>query len=117
MDRSVEFYTKVLGLKVLDTYRNTGRGKDIVFLGLDEPVLELLSATTNPEANIRPSRGCYDHLAWYVDDIEASVTALKSCGVALNPDQVMTVLDGRRVAFFQGPDGERVELVERAPIV
>ncbi|HSL93151.1 MAG TPA: VOC family protein, partial [Bacillota bacterium] len=64
--------------------------------------------------NIRTERGPFDHLAWYVDDIESEVTRLKGLGVEFRPDQIMTVLDGRKIAFFFGPDGERLELVQRA---
>jgi len=114
IDRSVAFYTRVLGLKVLEEYRNNGTGKEIVFLGIDEPVLELLSSLTNPESNHRPARGSYDHLAWQVNDIDSSLNALKELGVNFSPESTLTVLDGRKIAFFTGPDGERVELVQRA---
>lgn len=93
MKQSVSFYTRVLGLSVLED-RGVG--------------------ASDPDSNIRPHRGPFDHMALYVDDIESEVNRIKGFGVAFSPDQIMTVLDSRKIAFFNGPDGERMELVQKA---
>lgn len=113
MTQSVSFYTKVLGLKILEDCGVGSSGKAITFLGYDRPVLELISSVTDPDLNKRPARGPFDHMAWYVDDIKSEVDRIKGLGVTFSPDQIMTVLDGRKIAFFHGPDGERMELVQR----
>ncbi len=114
ISRSVDFYTSALGLKVIEDHGVGSSGKVIVFLGHEFPIIELISSVDDPLSNVRPERGPFDHLAWYVEDIAAEVARLKCLGVDFTPDRIMTVLDGRRIAFFFGPDGERLELVQRA---
>lgn len=112
--RSVDFYTKVLGLGVIEDHGVGATGKMIVFLGHETPIIELISSVNDPASNVRTERGQFDHLAWYVEDIESEVTRIKGLGIDFRPDQIMTVLEGRRIAFFFGPDGERLELVQPA---
>ena len=54
--------------------------------------------------------GAVRSLAWYVD-ISQAIDRLQH-GISLEEPGVRTVLDGRQVAFFYGPDGERIELVQ-----
>lgn len=113
LQRSIKFYQEILGLNLLEEYPDSGNGIDIAFVGSDAPVIELLCYTDTSKRQ-RPERGRYDHFAWYVDDIEQMVAAIKQQGVRFQPDQIRTALDGRRIAFFHGPDGERIELVQLA---
>ncbi|MGI6358591.1 MAG: VOC family protein [Bacillota bacterium] len=113
LERSIRFYRDVVGLKVLEHYPDSGNGIDIAFVGSDTPAIELL-CYTDPDKRRRPERGRYDHFAWYVPDIEQKVAELKQKGVQFVPDEIRSALDGRRIAFFHGPDGERIELVQAA---
>lgn len=110
MERSLDFYINVLGLKLIQRFPDTGMGKDIAFVGIDSPVLELLCPTI-PESISRETKGCYDHFAWYVEDIAQTMQHLRERGVVFTTPEPMTVLDGRMIAFFRGPDGERIEIV------
>ena len=110
LDRSIKFYEDVLGLKCLERYPDTGRGLQIAFMGSSVPVLELLYYT-DPSRRERTAQGRYDHFAWYVEDIAQAIGQVASHGIEVSEAQ--TVLDGRQIAFFRGPDGERVELVMR----
>lgn len=112
LERSVRFYEEALGLKCLERHPDTGRGLQIAFVGVDAPVIELLHYTDTSRRD-RPERGRYDHFAWYVEDLAQAIARLTQHGVALEQPGVQTVLDGRQVAFFRGPDGERIELVQR----
>ncbi len=112
LDRSVRFYEEALGLKCWERHPDTGRGLQIAFMGADAPVLELLHYT-DVSRRERPERGRYDHFAWYVEDISQAIDRLAQHGVVLEQPGVQTVLDGRQIAFFYGPDGERIELVQR----
>ncbi|NLW17375.1 MAG: hypothetical protein GX033_07005 [Firmicutes bacterium] len=111
LERSIRFYEEALGLKCLERHPDNGRGLQIAFMGVDAPVLELLHYA-DPGAQQRPERGRYDHLAWYVENISQAIDRLQQHGISLEEPGVRTVLDGRQVAFFYGPDGERIELVQ-----
>lgn len=111
MERSLNFYTQVLGLRLFQHFPDTGTGKDIAFVGIDSPVLELLCPTVR-ETTARETRGCYDHFAWCVEDIAQAMHDLRERGVTFTTPEPLTVLDGRKIAFFSGPDGERIEIVQ-----
>lgn len=113
LDRSIQFYQEVLGLSCLERYPDKGRGVAIAFLGTGAPALELL-CYTDLGRSAREPQGRLDHVAWYVDDIALAMQDLRQKGVVFTPDEPMEVLDGRRIAFFFGPDDERVELVQPA---
>jgi catechol 2,3-dioxygenase-like lactoylglutathione lyase family enzyme len=112
LGRSVEFYTQALGLSVRERYPDTGRGLEIVFVGNESSVVELLYYK-DPGKRERVARGRYDHLAWYAEDLDKTLQELSAKGVYPEGEPV-TVLDGRRIVFLTGPDGERIELVEKA---
>jgi len=113
LSRSLQFYCDVMGMKVLERYPDTGRGLEIAFVGSDCSVLELL-CYTDPAKRVREERGRLDHFAWYVDDIAAAMEELSKKGVTFRPGDPVQVLDGRMIAYTTGPDGERVELVQKA---
>jgi len=112
MARSLEFYRDVLGMKVLESYPDTGRGLEIAFVGGDCSALELLRYT-DPAKRAREGRGRLDHFAWYVDDIAAAIEGLKKKGASFRPNDPVKALDGRMIAYTMGPDGERIELVQK----
>ncbi len=114
LERSIAFYRDVVGLSLRERYPDTGRGLEIAFMGdaVDGSVMELLCYRHRPE---RPGAGRYDHLAWYVPDIVAKMKHMKSKGVDFREGDPAEVLDGRLIAFCHGPDGERIELVQKAP--
>ncbi len=113
MARSLEFYHDKLGLAVRERYPDTGRGLEIAFLGSDASTLELLYYA-DPAKRAREAQGRLDHLAWFVTDIVATMDELKKKGATFRPNDPVTVLDGRKIAYTTGPDGERVELVQKA---
>jgi lactoylglutathione lyase len=53
-------------------------------------------------------------LAFTVDNIESELVRLKESGVHLLDEKPRSVLrDTVKIAFFNGPNGEKLELVER----
>ena len=115
MGRSLEFYRDVLGLTVRENYPDTGRGLEIAFVGNEASTLELL-CYADPAKREREGKGRLDHFAWYVSDIAATMDELKKNGATFRPGDPVVVLDGRKIAYTSGPDGERIELVQKARI-
>lgn len=68
-----------------------------------------------PDANppAKPLNRGIEHIGLAVDDIEQAVSALKQQGIAFAID-ITDVRPGLRTAFLDGPDGVRIELLQRS---
>lgn len=103
------FYVELLGFSVI---RETRREADIK-LDLDGEGYEI-ELFIKPEAPKRlsyPEACGLRHLAFHVDNVPATVEALKSKGVICEPVRVDNIT-GKRMTFFHDPDGLPLELHE-----
>jgi lactoylglutathione lyase len=107
LERSVAFYRDVLGLR--EQSRFTLGCERLVFLSAGDGWIELVADDGSARGI-----GAVDHLALRVDDVEALGTRLRAAGVVLLDERPVEVpeLDAR-ILFCLGPDGERIELIER----
>ena len=105
---SINFYCEVLGCTVIERTHNDNL--KIVILKCGALIIELLEYTV-PSIAVRGA-GVYDHLAFAVDDIEQAMADLKAKGVLFESDGPRVAFSGKKIAFFSGPNGERIELVE-----
>jgi len=113
LDKSIKFYTEVLGLKL---HRQTDYpdGKfTLAFLGYGgdtEPFLEL---TYNWDTDKYDLGNAYGHMAFGVEDIYAACEKINELeGKVVRPPGPMK--HGTTViAFVEDPDSYRVELIER----
>lgn len=109
MDASIRFYTEVLRLQLVKRVQ-LRPGVELTFLsyqGQESVELELITGDGS-----HAEQGKVNHIAFTVTDIEAEVERLKSLGVKLIDEQPKTILDGIKIAFFYGPDGERLEFFQ-----
>ena len=110
--RSLDFYTHVLGLRVLaEHYREERQSyKTDLALG-DDYIIELFSFPSPPSRLTRPEAVGLRHLAFEVDNIDESVHELDALGI--NHETVRTdEYTSKRFLFFQDPDGLPIELYE-----
>lgn len=110
---SKQFYTGVLGLRVVrEVYREERNSYklDLEVNGLYQ--IELFSFPDPPARPSGPEAAGLRHLAFEVDDVEASVVYLNSKGVHTEPIRT-DEFTGRRFTFFADPDGLPLELYER----
>lgn len=111
--RSLDFYTRLLGLTVkAENYRQeTESYKTDLALG-GEYVIELFSFNNPPERVTGPEAAGLRHLAFEVDDVDAAVTQLESMGIA--HEAIRTdAATGKRFVFFYDPDRQPLELYEK----
>jgi len=114
MQRSINFYTKVIGMRVLRTLDQPTESYSLAFLGFgdesDTCVLELTYNYGKSEYNMGNAFG---HIAISVDDCDVSCADIKSKGgeITLEP----TPLQGTNetIAFAVDPDGYQIELIHR----
>ncbi|MCL2376411.1 MAG: VOC family protein [Defluviitaleaceae bacterium] len=105
MERSIDFY-KRLGF-TLDNRESIH--VELAFLSAGTCLIELIE-----QKDVTRSAGVVDHIAMEVDDIDAAIARFKENGIAIDADGIISrdILGGIRHTFFEGPDGERLELFE-----
>lgn len=111
--RSLDFYTRILGMKVLaEHYRESRQSyKTDLALGNDY-VIELFSFPSPPLRVTHPEAAGLRHLAFEVDDFAGTVAELDALGVA-HEDIRTDEFTGKQFLFFHDPDGLPIEVCER----
>ncbi len=111
--RSRQFYTEILGLKIVaENYR---AARDSWKLDLQLPdgnQLELFSFPGAPARPSKPEAQGLRHLAFRVDDVKQAVASLEQLGVAVEPVRT-DEFTGKLFTFFQDPDGLPLELYQK----
>lgn len=110
--RSLDFYTRILGMRVLAEHYRESRQSYKTDLALDdEYVVELFSFPSPPPRVTHPEAAGLRHLAFEVDDIAETIQELDALGGS--HEQVRTdEYTGKRFFFFQDPDGLPIEVYE-----
>lgn len=115
LDRSITFYTELLGMKLLRQADNEEYKYTLAFVGYgDEKDHTVLELTYNWGESEYDLGNAYGHIAIGVDDIYALCEKLEAQGadVYRKPGPVK---GGKTViAFVRDPDGYAIELIERS---
>lgn len=111
--RSLDFYTQVLGFRILaEHYRKERQSyKTDLALG-DKYVIELFSFPSPPRRATHPEAAGLRHLAFEVENLEGEVRELNRLGIA-HEDVRTDEFTGKRFLFLRDPDGLPIELYER----
>jgi lactoylglutathione lyase len=114
MEKSIAFYTEVVGLKYLYSLTHTDGVILMAFLsGTDgsESEIELIQNYPGQLA----AEGRTHHVAFTVDDLDAEFARLNGLeGVTVRDKEITTLPNGARYFFFEGPDGEFLEMFQPA---
>jgi lactoylglutathione lyase len=110
LDRSIKFYTEVLGLPLRGRLRLNDT-IELAYLPVGDFEIELVCKSTE---YIYAKEGIVHHVGFTVDDVAAMLDRLRKHGVELIHEQPL-YLDKMdvHIAFFWGPDGEKLELLQR----
>jgi lactoylglutathione lyase len=109
LDRSIKFYSEVLGLTLHKRIR-LNETTELAFLPLGESEIELICKATEYTF---AKEGIVHHLTFRVDNVAGILDHLRKHGVELIHEQPLFLEKlGARIAFFWGPDGEKLELFE-----
>ena len=101
-DKTVQFYVDTFGAKILN--KNARGGYRIDLLGLELNVSNFLEEQT------REQKYGMEHIAIDTDELDALVKKLEAQGIRILEKTVVS--GGRRVCFFEGPDGVQLEFIE-----
>jgi len=114
MQRSVDFYTQVLGMKVLRTTDRPDQKYALAFVGYDEEsratVLEL---TYNYGVDRYDLGSAYGHVAIEVDDAAKACDAVRAKGGKVTREAGPVKGGTTVIAFVEDPDGYKIEFIER----
>lgn len=117
LDASLTFYRDVLGLPYAGT-RPALEGRTLHLFALGDVVVKLLESPAPPRASGRagpyPERTGIRWITLDVDDVAAVLARCVDGGAAVQMPLV-ELRPGLRVAIVEDPDGNALELVERAP--
>jgi len=124
LEEAIKFYTEVLYFDLQFQLVNGSDGLKIAFLQLGNCVVEILEPPENREVLLPKdkivdgAKSTINHLAILVNDIYAAKERVESFGYEFEERGVYDVPNfGRptldlKVAFFRGPNGERIELFQ-----
>ena len=115
LERSLTFYTEVLGMRLLRRKDYPDGRFTLAFVGYgDESGTAVLELTHNWDTSSYEIGTGYGHIALGVDDIHATCEAMAAKGGrVVRPPGAMK--HGTTViAFVEDPDGYKVELIQRA---
>ena len=109
---SKSFYTNVLGLEIVrETYRAERDSYKLDLSVQGEYQIELFSFPNPPARVSGPEAQGLRHLAFEVDNIDASVKHLQKHRLIIEEIKV-DLITGKRFVFFSDPDGLPIELYE-----
>lgn len=114
LQRSIRFYTEVMGMKLLRMLEQNDDSYTLAFLGYGEEtetcVLEL---TYNHGVSEYDMGNAYGHIAIGVQNIVQSVAEIKKLGGEFSLDATPLKGSDEVIAFVTDPDGYQIELIER----
>jgi lactoylglutathione lyase len=113
LQRSVDFYTDVLGMRLLRTSDRPEQKYTLAFVGYgDESQHAVLELTYNYGVDRYDLGSAYGHVAIGVPDVAAACAAVKSNGGTVTREAGPVKGGTTIIAFVQDPDGYKIELIE-----
>jgi lactoylglutathione lyase len=114
LDRSIAFYTGVLGMRLLRRSENEQGKYSLAFVGYrderDEAAIEL---TYNWGVSSYDLGTAFGHIAIEVDDVYAACAAIKGAGGTVTREAGPVKGGTTIIAFVADPDGYKIELIGR----
>ena len=114
LNRSIQFYTEVLGMRLLrrDEYP---RGKyTLAFVGYgDESDSSVIELTYNWDVSNYELGDAFGHLSIEVDDVYVAAERIREQGGKVIREPGPMNAGTTVVAFFEDPDGYQIELIAK----
>jgi lactoylglutathione lyase len=115
LDRSIKFYTEVLGMKLLKQREVPDYKYTLAFVGYgpesEQTVLEL---TYNWGTETYQSGNGFGHIAIEVEDVYRACDQIKRLGGQVTREPGPVKGGSTEIAFIKDPDGYMIELISRA---
>jgi lactoylglutathione lyase len=116
LNRSIDFYTRILGMNLLRTTERPEQKYSLAFVGFGKGNADgqaEIELTFNHGVHQYELGTAYGHIALGVPDAYATCAAIKAAG-GLVTREASPVLGGDTIiAFVTDPDGYKIELIQR----
>ena len=114
LPRAIDFYTRILGMKVIRTTDRPEQKYRLAFVGYgDESSGAVLELTYNYDVPSYEIGTAFGHIAIEVDDAAASCAAVRAAGGTVTREAGPVKGGTTVIAFVQDPDGYKIELIEQ----
>jgi lactoylglutathione lyase len=113
LDRSIDFYTNMLGMKLL-RQKEYPEGKfTLAFVGYgEESETAVIELTYNWDTDSYDLGNGFGHIALGVEDIYATCDAIKQRGGRVTREPGPMKHGTTVIAFVEDPDGYKIELIQ-----
>ena len=114
LQRSVKFYTEVLGMKLLRTTERPEQKYSLAFVGYDnEDRTAVLELTYNYGVEKYEMGGAFGHIAIGVPDVAGACNKVRGAGGKVTREPGPVKGGSSVIAFVEDPDGYKIEFIER----
>jgi lactoylglutathione lyase len=113
MQRSIDFYTQVMGMQLLRTTDRPEQQYSLAFVGYgDEKENAVLELTYNYGVDKYDLGGGFGHIAIAVDDAYAACEKIRASGGNVTREPGPVKGGTTVIAFVTDPDGYKIELIQ-----
>ena len=117
MEKSIDFYTRILGLKLLSRREIPQNNAEIAFLQDPEGKGARLELTyfrkQKKFIQAEYEDRLFDHLAFDIKDMDETISVMRREKITITDEPYRLGATGSLIAFVEDPDGTLIELIER----
>ena len=114
LQRSIDFYTRVMGMRLLRTTERPEQKYSLAFVGFGaNPEQAELELTYNHGVSQYELGTAYGHIAIGVADVKATCEKIRAGGGTVTREPGAVKGGSTMIAFVADPDGYKIELIER----
>jgi lactoylglutathione lyase len=116
LDRSIDFYTRILGMNLLRTTERPEQKYSLAFVGFGKGNADgqaEIELTYNHGVHQYELGTAYGHIALGVSDAYATCAAIKTAGGQVTREAGPVLGGDTIIAFVTDPDGYKIELIQR----
>ena len=114
LQRSTDFYTRMLGMTLLRTTERPEQKYSLAFVGYAaNPEQAEIELTYNHGVDHYDLGSAYGHIAIGVDDAKATCERVRAAGGTVTREAGPVKGGSTVIAFVADPDGYKIELIER----
>lgn len=114
LQRSIDFYTKVMGMQLLRTTERADQGYSLAFVGYgDEREHAVIELTYNHGVDHYELGTAYGHIAIAVEDAYTQCDRITQAGGKVSRAAGPVKGGSTVIAFVEDPDGYKIELIQQ----